>query len=74
MFFFGKCSTSYVMKSTIYCNNEWYICKLLTKRIWPKGVSADKHFELCDFSFISGFAYQFRSGLERTNVTILMMT
>jgi hypothetical protein len=38
------------MKSTIYCNNEWYICKLLTKRIWPKGVSADKNFELCDFS------------------------
>ena len=24
--------------------------ELLLKRIWPKGVSADKYFELCDFS------------------------
>jgi hypothetical protein len=43
-----------VLKSTIHCNNQWYICKLLTnyelKRIWPKGVRADKYFELCDFS------------------------
>jgi hypothetical protein len=52
--FFVKCSSSYVIKSTIHCNNEWYIYKLLTnyvlKRIWPKGVTADKYFELCDFS------------------------
>jgi hypothetical protein len=53
MLFFVKCSSSYVIKSTIHSNNEWYICKLLTnyvlKRILPKGVSADKYFELCDF-------------------------
>jgi hypothetical protein len=24
--------------------------ELLLKRIWPKGASADKYFELCDFS------------------------
>ena len=54
MLFFVKCSSNYVIRSTTHCNNEWYICKLLTnyvlKRIWPKGVSADKYFELCDFS------------------------
>ena len=53
LFFLVKCSSSYVIKSTIHCNNEWYICKLLAnyvlKRIWPKGMSADKSFELCDF-------------------------
>jgi len=52
--FFVKCSSSYAIKSTIHCNNEWYIGKLsanyVLKRIWPKGVSADKYFELCDFS------------------------
>ena len=50
---FVKCSSSYVIKSAIDCS-ELYICKLLAnyalKRIWPKGVSADKYFELCDFS------------------------
>jgi len=30
MLFFVKCSSSYVIKSTIQCNSEWYICKLLT--------------------------------------------
>ena len=53
--FFVKCSSSYVIKSAIYCNNEWYICKLLTnyllKRIWPTGVSEDKYFESCVFSY-----------------------
>ena len=38
------CSSSYAIKSTMYSNNEWYVCKLLTnyvlKRIWSKGVSA----------------------------------
>jgi hypothetical protein len=47
------CSSSYAIKSTMYSNNEWYVCKLLTnyvlKRIWSKGVSADKYFEICDF-------------------------
>ena len=54
MLFFVKCSSSYVIKSTIHCNNEWYICTLLTiyvlELILPKGVSADEYFELCDFS------------------------
>ena len=48
----GKQST--ILKSTIHCNNECYICKLLTnyvlKRILPKGLSADEYFESCDFS------------------------
>jgi hypothetical protein len=47
------CSSSYAIKSTMYSNNEWYVCKLLTnyvlKRICSKGVSADKYFEICDF-------------------------
>ena len=54
IFHFVKCSSNYVIKLTIYSNNEWYVCKLPTnyvsERIWPKGVTADKYFELCDFS------------------------
>ena len=46
IFHFVKCSSNYVIKLTIYSNNEWYVCKLPTnyvsERIWPKGVSADK--------------------------------
>ena len=53
IFHFVKCSSNYVIKLTIYSNNEWYVCKLPTnyvsERIWPKGVSVDKYFELCDF-------------------------
>jgi hypothetical protein len=51
---FVKCSSSYVIKSTIHCNNEWYICKLRTNYVlkcsFPKGVSVDEYFETCNFS------------------------
>jgi len=62
--FFVKCLSSYVIKFTIHCNNELYICKLLTnyvlKHILPKEVSAGEYFEPCDSYHISVFMFDLR--------------
>jgi len=34
MLYFVKRSSSYGITSTVHCNNEWYICKLLRNYYW----------------------------------------